>query len=627
VDYREWGYGVRGPRESRDPRERVPSADGWTRPDGYDDMTEYRDGYEPEGYGPRGYRARADDGDGRGGTVYGAGRHSRDDVPVSGPAERGYPGPDPDGDVPPTGDARGRARPVWRPTRGVRAGEGGRPDDPGYGAPTRGWRTADGGYRTPDGHWSAPYQPYDTGEWRRDQRSDTGPAGTGEIAPYSSGSGEIERYSPRSTGETPRYRPGGTGEIARYRDRTGETRPPDRTGEIGRRRSDRTGDIPRPPDGSGEIARYRGSHTGEVPRVTGGSGEIARYRGGRTGDIPRPPDGSGEIARYRGSGEVPRYRADTDGTGRRRAGAGRPPGADPASGPVGPASGPAGMAGGPAGLGRAGAGPARGYPTPAEPGETTRIPRQRPTSGPAYDEPAGYGPAEPRRWPPDGGRRSNGTRGGATEEPAEVYEYDPLTFGGGTSPAMRYDKATDSYSYGPPPASAAPDQRRPYRAPTPPPDQRRPYSAPAAQPPVRRPVQRFEGTYPTRPVSRPRNIPPPGRRVPIEPDDDEATESPGFMHTALVTTAWYTIPLLLYTMYVLTLDGSAQAGDGQSARDNALDGLLGGMPRVGVALATSLVVALLIRAIARGWRAATIGFASAVVGAGGAAIIFAALQG
>jgi type IV secretory pathway TrbD component len=122
-------------------------------------------------------------------------------------------------------------------------------------------------------------------------------------------------------------------------------------------------------------------------------------------------------------------------------------------------------------------------------------------------------------------------------------------------------------------------------------------------------------------------VTPPRTRPEPSFDEDEPEEAPGYLHTALVTTAWYTIPLLLYTMYVLTLDGSAEAGDGVSARANALNGLLGGMPRVGVALATSLAVALLIRVISRGWRAATIGFASAVVGAGVATVIFTALQG
>jgi hypothetical protein len=268
-------------------------------------------------------------------------------------------------------------------------------------------------------------------------------------------------------------------------------------------------------------------------------------------------------------------------------------------------------------------GEARAYPTDSS--ETTRIPRQPPPAG----SPAG----PPKR-----------------DDSPDLYTYDPLTLGGGESPAMRYDPATESYREDPdPPAppSGVPGRRggdpaeggvygatrRPVEWAPPAGGQdvpaRRPMDRRYDEPPVRRPParpqQRFEGTYPGRTGRNPRNITPPrGRRA---AEEDEPDESPGFLHTALVTTAWYTIPLLLYTMYVLTLDGSASAGDGQSARENALNGLLGGMPRVGVALVTSLAVALLIRAIGKGWRAATIGFASAVVGAGAATVIFAALQG
>jgi hypothetical protein len=267
--------------------------------------------------------------------------------------------------------------------------------------------------------------------------------------------------------------------------------------------------------------------------------------------------------------------------------------------------------------GRAAAGPASG--------ETTRIPR--PPTPPA---PGGYPAGPPKR----------------RDDSPDLYTYDPLTMGGGESPAMRYDPATESWGNDPAvgepavPRSAMPDQRRPPggadpRARGPRPPEAEMYSAPPRPvewaPPAggqeyaaRRPPQRFEGTYPERTARTPRNVVP--ARAPVA-DEDDVEESPGYLHTALVTTAWYTIPLLLYTMYVLTLDGAASAGDGQSARENALNGLLGGMPRVGVALVTSLAVALLIRAISRGWRAATIGFAAAVVGAGAATVIFAALQG
>jgi hypothetical protein len=108
-------------------------------------------------------------------------------------------------------------------------------------------------------------------------------------------------------------------------------------------------------------------------------------------------------------------------------------------------------------------------------------------------------------------------------------------------------------------------------------------------------------------------------------DDAGKDEAPGYVQTALITTAWYTVPLLVYTMFVLTLNGTASAGT-NSPRAQALTGLLDGMPRLGAALVLSLVVATLIRATTRGWRAVTIGFASAVVGGGAATVLLTALQ-
>lgn len=690
-------------------------------------MTEYRDA----AYDSDSYPVRDDDGTDGGGTIYRAGPpHGGTPYgaqnPAGGPDGRNSP-PDPIASI------RGR---VWRPTRGPRAEESAR-TDPGYGAPERGWRTSDGGYRSSDGGWRAPYRPYDTGEFRRDARLDTGPASTGEIVRYTPpvtgeppahrvGTTEVPRYPQRGghTGEIVRYRgraeetpagatgtpgspayyragvdasagrgySGSTGEIAKYRDPATETpRPPAAGWDTGRasRRPGETGEMPRYPGATnslstGEIVRYSGPPS---PRNTG---EIVRYPG------PPNPRNTGEIARYSATPDVrdpeaPRYPV-SPGAGRRPSdtdGRGLPPasgrydtngrGLPPASGRHGTdgrgmraaatrydtdGSGRRAIGGrhDTDGQGRAG-GAVAGGPSPAarrptETGETARIPL------------AGYQSSGPTRRAPENDRRR--------DDPPELYSYDPLTLGGGESPAMRYDPATESYQYnpaagptarpsgGPPTAAPRPSgfdthsgelrsrEAREYggrgyagddpdagryggpryrREPEPSPREEMPARRPANrgydQPPVRRgptrPQQRFEGTYPPRAVRNPRNIVPPIRRG-QEADEDEE-DAPGFFHTALVTTAWYTIPLLLYTMYVLTLDGSAEAGDGKSPRESALNGLLGGMPRVGVALLTSLAVALLIRLIGRGWRAATIGFASAVVGGGVATVVFTALTG
>jgi hypothetical protein len=709
-------------------------------------VTEYRE----TGYGSDGYPPREGGDPGRGGTLYGGGaRHTRDDDSPSGQDDRSA--------YDSAASIRGR---VWRPTRGPRAEEAARGGDQAYGAPERGWRTSDGGYRSPDGGWRAPYRPYDTGELRRDQDPDTGPTSGGEIRPYSSGSGEIVRYTPPVSGEPPAYW-AGSGEVVRYPERTDRTeeapRGPAHTGEIVPYRGG-TGDIPRYPNGGQPASgvaqqpasgapryptsggsRYPASGvprhqddtaaTGRYPagraeaaRRPGGTGEIERYPG------PTNPRGTGEIVRYSGppgvrgttyraeeyrtrhggyttdgggrtyhadgtgrghttEGSGHTYRTDSSGRGYTTDAGGRTYHTDGSGraarpGRAAPDAGGAGrMPPDAAGAGRTPPDPsgARAYPT--DTGETSRIPSSS----------AGY-PAAPPKRRVDGGRR------GGADDSAELYTYDPLTLGGGESPAMRYDGASGSYAYDAAevapasPANSTPDPRRapaadprtaepraaaprasgprpadpraagprtadprlsdgrgydgrgsgagayggspryqrergpaPGEVPARRPAERRYQDPQPVRRPAARPAQRFEGTYPPHSVRSPRNVVPPrGRRLPADEDADEA---PGYMHTALVTTAWYTIPLLLYTMYVLTLDGSAQAGDGESARQNALNGLLGGMPRVGAALVTSLAVALLIRVISKGWRAATIGFASAVVGAGGATVIFAAMQG
>jgi hypothetical protein len=345
------------------------------------------------------------------------------------------------------------------------------------------------------------------------------------------------------------------------------------------------------------------------------------------------------------------------------------------------------------------------YPSSSA-GETTRIPRQRPTS-PGYGPARGIGQVPSEEIPPprpvsgpitgpisgpvsgptpaqfSGPRR--GSRRAATpapDESPELYAYDPLTLGGGSSPAMRYDQASGTFTYDPPVSGPATDTRAisgpamPGRAvggaPIPVPVSDQPtevWSPPVgarralpaapddgfrtvlppddgfrAVPEVRSAPPRYGGR--TSAAERPRYPLPanydsayrararvrpdiaPGRRsagVVMADDEDVKDETPGYLHTALVTTAWYTIPLLVYTMFVLTLDGTANAGT-NSPRAQALTGLLDGMPRLGSALVLSLVVAMLIRFFTRGWRAVTIGFAAAVVGGGAATVLLTALQ-
>jgi uncharacterized MnhB-related membrane protein len=97
----------------------------------------------------------------------------------------------------------------------------------------------------------------------------------------------------------------------------------------------------------------------------------------------------------------------------------------------------------------------------------------------------------------------------------------------------------------------------------------------------------------------------------------------------LYAAAWYAVPLLGFFVWVLTLSGSAPAGcvtdvtggGCDSERAHALASLLEGSPRLGVALLSSLVLALIFRWVGRTWRAANVGLAAAIVGGGLSTVI------
>jgi hypothetical protein len=53
-----------------------------------------------------------------------------------------------------------------------------------------------------------------------------------------------------------------------------------------------------------------------------------------------------------------------------------------------------------------------------------------------------------------------------------------------------------------------------------------------------------------------------------------------------------------------------------------MDQLFNAMPRVAIAVGLSIVVAMVLRWVTTGWRAISVGFAGAVVGAGVATVVF-----
>jgi hypothetical protein len=125
-------------------------------------------------------------------------------------------------------------------------------------------------------------------------------------------------------------------------------------------------------------------------------------------------------------------------------------------------------------------------------------------------------------------------------------------------------------------------------------------------------------------VSRPR----PPRR--IEPDLDEDDEpGRGYLAAMFMTIIWYAVPVGLYLLWALALGNTPEANCLDAAgnpcgspRAAAFHTLMDAVPRLGTALALSLTIALLIRWVTGSWRAITVGFAGAVVGASIATVTF-----
>jgi len=96
-----------------------------------------------------------------------------------------------------------------------------------------------------------------------------------------------------------------------------------------------------------------------------------------------------------------------------------------------------------------------------------------------------------------------------------------------------------------------------------------------------------------------------------------------------MTAVWYVVPVALYVVWALLLGSTPEpncqdpAGNPcGSPRAEALETLVDTVPRLATALALSLVIAIVMRWANTTWRAATIGFAASVVGAGIATVLF-----
>lgn len=100
-------------------------------------------------------------------------------------------------------------------------------------------------------------------------------------------------------------------------------------------------------------------------------------------------------------------------------------------------------------------------------------------------------------------------------------------------------------------------------------------------------------------------------------DDDEFTarrrrspygDEPAYGPVLAYTAGWYGVPALFYLIWLLTLDGDRQ---GLAWRQ-----FIGGLPWLLAAIVLSFAVAGLLRWAVVGWRAVTLSFAAAVIGAG-----------
>lgn len=118
-------------------------------------------------------------------------------------------------------------------------------------------------------------------------------------------------------------------------------------------------------------------------------------------------------------------------------------------------------------------------------------------------------------------------------------------------------------------------------------------------------------------------------RSPGPQDEDEPTDYAGAF---IATACWYVFPTIGYVIWAATLPSVPRPGcvnafgvPCPAPRAEAFTKLLDGVPQLAVALALGISVAMFLGWATTGWRAWTIGFASAVLSAGMATVIFAVL--
>ena len=125
----------------------------------------------------------------------------------------------------------------------------------------------------------------------------------------------------------------------------------------------------------------------------------------------------------------------------------------------------------------------------------------------------------------------------------------------------------------------------------------------------------------------------PDRRIAAAPQDDEEADEPtNYIGSFVSTACWYLVPIAAYTIWCLTLSSAPRAGcvnafglPCPAPRTEALSNLFDTGPQFAMSLALSILFAMLLGRVTSGWRPLAIGFASAVLGAGVATVLFAVL--
>jgi hypothetical protein len=124
------------------------------------------------------------------------------------------------------------------------------------------------------------------------------------------------------------------------------------------------------------------------------------------------------------------------------------------------------------------------------------------------------------------------------------------------------------------------------------------------------------------------------RRPEVDDEDDEQEGAYGYAGAGFASVAWFGLPLGAFLAWAVLLGGTARAdcvdAGGRpcpAPREAAFSTFTAHLPQVGVAIVLSVIVALLIRLVSPFWRAATVGFAASVVGAGVTTVVFTVLNG